>query len=99
MRTRTLAPSPSTTARRAVLADDQSGAGDDSVDLQVVSTAEGGQVGAELGEVGAGQVVDGHGVGTAEGAEVDGLDVVEVHDDVGDVRVTAGRGRRGAERP
>ncbi len=43
------------------------------------------QVDVDLGDVGAGQVVDGDGVGAAEGVEVDRLDVVEVHDDVADV--------------
>ena len=43
------------------------------------------QVGVDLGHVGAGQVVDDDGVGAAESVEVDGLDVVEVHRDVGDV--------------
>ena len=37
------------------------------------------------GEVGAGQVVDGDGVGAAQGVEVDRLDAVEVHRDVADV--------------
>ena len=40
----------------------------------------------DLRDVGAGQVVDGDGVGAAERVEVDRLDVVEVHDDGGDVR-------------
>ena len=38
-----------------------------------------------LVEVGAGQVVDGDGVGAAQGVEVDPLDAVEVHRDVADV--------------
>ena len=42
-----------------------------------------GQVEVDLGDVGAGQVVDGDGVGAAQGVEVDLLDVVEVHGDVG----------------
>ena len=45
-------------------------------------------------DVGAGQVVDGDGVGAAEGVEVDLLDAVEVHDDVADVAGEAGRGCR-----
>src|SRR5207244_10857986 len=44
-----------------------------------------GQVEVELGEIGAGQVVDGDGVGAAEGIGVGPLDAVEVHRDVGDV--------------
>ncbi len=44
-----------------------------------------GQVEVDLREVGAGQVVDGDGVGAAEGVEVDPLDAVEVHRDVADV--------------
>ena len=37
------------------------------------------------GDAGAGQVVDGDGVGAAEGVEVDLLDAVDVHGDVADV--------------
>ena len=44
-----------------------------------------GQVEVELGDAGAGQVVDGDGVGAAQGVEVDHLDAVEVHHDVADV--------------
>ena len=36
-------------------------------------------------DVGAGEVVDGDRVGAAEGVEADAVDVVEIHDDVGDV--------------
>ena len=43
------------------------------------------QVEVDLGDVGAGQVVDGDGVGAAQGVEVDLLDAVEVHGDVADV--------------
>ena len=40
------------------------------------------QVEVDLGDVGAGQVVDRDGVGAAQGVEVDVLDAVEVHGDV-----------------
>ena len=42
-----------------------------------------GQVEVDLSDVGAGEVVDGDGVCAAEGVEVDPLDAVEVHRDVG----------------
>ena len=45
----------------------------------------GAEVEVDLVHVGAGQVVDGDGVGAAEGVEVDVLDAVEVHRDGGDV--------------
>ena len=47
-----------------------------------------------LGDAGAGQVVDGDGVGAAQGGEVDPLDAVEVHGDVADVAGEAARGCR-----
>ena len=43
------------------------------------------QVEVDLRDGGAGQVVDGDGVGAAQGVELDVLDAVEVHGDVGDV--------------
>ena len=43
------------------------------------------QVERDLGDVGAGEVVDRDGVGAAQGRKLDVLDAVEVHDDVGDV--------------
>src|SRR5262249_20940065 len=43
------------------------------------------EVEVERRKVGCGQVVDGDGVGAAEGIEVDRLDAVEVHGDVGDI--------------
>ena len=57
---------------------------DDGVGRAVAGAAAGaGQVEVDLGDVGAGQVVDGDGVGAAQGVEVDRLDAVEVHRDVG----------------
>ena len=48
--------------------------------------AEGaGEVGVDAGDVGAGQVVDGDGVGAAEGVDVDVLDAGGVHGDGADV--------------
>ncbi len=44
-----------------------------------------GKVEIDLGDVGAGQVVDGDGVGAAAGGEVDPLDAVEIHRDVGHI--------------
>ena len=44
-----------------------------------------GEVDVDLRDVGAGQVVDGDGVGAAQRVEVDALDIVEVHDDVAEV--------------
>src|SRR5262249_4121765 len=43
------------------------------------------QVQVDLGDVGAGQGVDGDAGGAAQGDEVDRLGAVDVHDDVGDV--------------
>ena len=60
---------------------------DDGVGLGVAGRAadRAGQVDVDLDEVGAAQVVDGGRVGAAQGVQVDGLDVVEVHDDVAEV--------------
>ena len=43
------------------------------------------EVQVDRGDVGSGQVVDGDGVGAAQGVEVDRLDAGEVHRDVADV--------------
>ena len=43
------------------------------------------EVEVDAGDAGAGQVVDGDGVGAAEGDDVDLLDAVDVHGDVADV--------------
>ena len=43
------------------------------------------EVGRHVDDVGAREVVDGDGVRAAEGVQVDGLDVVEIHHDVADV--------------
>ena len=43
------------------------------------------EVDGDLGHIGAGEVVDDDGVGTAKGVERDVLDVVEVHDHVADI--------------
>ena len=57
-----------------------------SIEIVAGAAAEGDrQVERDRLHVGAGQVVDGDGVGPAEGVERDGLDVVEVHHDAGDV--------------
>ena len=48
----------------------------------------------DLRDVGAGQVVDGDGVGAAEGGDVDLLDAVDVHGDVADVAGQAAAGCR-----
>src|SRR5262249_6664282 len=60
---------------------------DDAVGGTVAGAAAGRglQVQVDLVDVGAGQVVDGDGVGAAQGVEVNPLDAVEVHRDVGDV--------------
>ena len=57
----------------------------DRVGRAVAARAGTGEVGVDRRQVGARQVADHHVVGTAEGAERDGLDVVEVHRHVGDV--------------
>ncbi len=49
------------------------------------AAAAGREVDLDAGRVGAGEVADAHGVGAAQRAKRNGLDVVEVHDDVGDV--------------
>src|SRR6185312_9544121 len=58
-----------------------------AVDLLVAdcSADDTGQVDVDLRDVGAGEVADNDVVGTAEGVEVDGLDIVQVHDDIGDI--------------
>src|SRR4029077_19295528 len=43
------------------------------------------QIDRHVLDVGRGEVVDGDGIRTAPGGEVDGLDIVEVHRDAGDV--------------
>src|SRR5262249_54942348 len=60
---------------------------DDGVGRPVAGVAAGSarQVDIDLGHGGAGQVVDGDGVGAAEGVEVDGLAVGEVHRPAGHV--------------
>src|SRR4051812_4772066 len=65
---------------------------DHGIGLAVTRAAprRGGQVDVERGEVGAGQVVDGDGVGSAQGVDVDPLDAVEVHRDVAHVAGQAG---------
>src|SRR5262249_6996385 len=68
------------------------GAGDnDGVGQGVAraATRRGGKVEVEVGEVGAGQVVDRDGVRAAQGVEVDPLDAVEVHHDTGDAGAEA----------
>src|SRR5262249_59690263 len=54
---------------------------DDAIGLAVASGAAGrpGKVQVDLGHGGAGQVVDGDGVGAAEGVDRDDFDTVEVH--------------------
>ena len=52
------------------------------------------EVDVDLVDVGPGQVVDRDGVRAAQGVDVDGLDVVEVHRDVGDVAGQPARARR-----
>ena len=60
---------------------------DDGVGLAVAGAAPGraGEVEVDAGDAGAGQVVDGEGVGAAQGDDVDLLDAVDVHGDVADV--------------
>ena len=60
---------------------------DDAVGLAVAGAAAGcaGEVGVDVADVGAGEVVDGDRVGAAERVEVDRLDAVGVHGDVADV--------------
>ena len=57
------------------------------VDLAVTGRAadRGGQVDVDQLDVGAREIADVDVVGPAEGVELDGLDIVQVHDDVGDV--------------
>ena len=57
----------------------------DRVGRAVAAAVRPAQVETRLRQVGAAQVADDDVVGTAEGAEVDALDVVEVHRHVGDV--------------
>ena len=59
--------------------------GDDRVGLVVADAAEGIEVDVDDLDGGAGEVVDGGGVGAAEGADVDAFDAVEVHRDGADV--------------
>ena len=58
-----------------------------SIDLPVADQAaeRAGEVEVDLADAGAGEVVDGDGVGAAEGVEVDGLDAGGVHRDVAGV--------------
>ena len=60
---------------------------DDGVGLAVAGAAAGRarQVEVHAGDAGAGQVVDGEGVGAAQGGDVDLLDAVDVHGHVADV--------------
>ena len=51
----------------------------------VAAAARRRQVDRDLLDVGGGKIVDGDLVGAAQGVELDLLDIVEVHDDVGDV--------------
>src|SRR5262249_41611925 len=65
---------------------------DDGVSLTVTGSIVGGrrQVEIDLGHVRASQVVDGDGVGPAQGVEVDLLHAVEIHRDVARVAEEAG---------
>src|SRR4029077_17747487 len=79
--------------------DRNAGAGTDHIDLVVAAGADDRhlvgravaaaarrrQVDRHLLDVGVGEIVDGDPVGAAQGVELDLLDIVEVHDDVGDV--------------
>src|SRR5262245_6122652 len=58
---------------------------DDGVGLAVAAAARGAQVQVDLGQGGAGQVVDGDGVAPAQGVDVEPLHVVEVHRHAGNV--------------
>ena len=59
---------------------------DDAVDLAVAGARGGAfEVGVDVRDVGAAEVADGDGVGSAEGVEVDPLDADGVHGDVADV--------------
>src|SRR5262249_18724001 len=60
---------------------------DDRIGCVVADPAARGprQIEVDLADAGAGQVVDGDGVGAALGVEVDDLDAVEVHRHVGDI--------------
>ena len=82
---------------RPVLPDHDAGRHRDGVGGAVVGAVEGGEVGVDLGEAGAGEVVDGQGVGAAEGAQVEGLQGGQVEGDRGDVAgqldVVAGGGQ------
>src|SRR5207253_296456 len=68
---------------------------DDGVCGAVADPAGGIQVDVDRPRAGTREIVDGRRVGTAERAEVDRLDVVQVHGDRGDV---AGQARAGAVR-
>src|SRR6185295_18853202 len=65
---------------------------DDRVRLTVAGGAAqaAGQIEVDLGDVSAAHVVDGDRVGATQGVELDDLDVVQVHVDVGDVAEEAG---------
>ncbi len=58
---------------------------DHPVGLRVAAADAGGEVDLDQGHVRSAEVVDTYGVGAAERANLDGLDVVEVHDNAGDV--------------
>src|SRR5690606_9643929 len=58
---------------------------DHGVDRRVSGPVHRGQVQVEVRHVGAGEVIDDDGVGTAQGIEGDAFDVVEVHRHAGDI--------------
>src|SRR5262249_16930468 len=64
----------------------------DSVRCAVAVAVEAGEVDGDVFDVGAGEVVDGDGVGAAEGADVDGFDAAGVHGDACDVAGESGAG-------
>src|SRR6202008_4551510 len=61
------------------------GVDDNRVRCSVAPARAAGQVDVDFVEVGAAEIVDGDGVGAAQGLEVDRFDPVQVHHDIGDI--------------
>src|SRR5206468_1066650 len=70
---------------------------DDRVGRSVAAACGGAEVHVNLSHGRSGQVVDGEGVGAAQGVDVDSLHVVEVHRDVANVAEQSGPRSVGGE--